>query len=312
MPTHDLSVLARTRRPSKIEGTVAIAHRHAATIAAPDYRSSRPADRRRASAGRQSTDLLLLAPADAFLIARRTSPSVACDSPGGNQDQEDQHGRKCLSSDGANRRQHGIVGGSARNAIETAAKTLRDLRIAEAHRFDVTIENGKVDSYRVRINVSFKYEPDVTGPQAHQAEEWTHPPRAGIVRLLPVAAESGMSVPVVGSTDGDASLASGSARRWQPPSGLAGPTPSSDFSVRPHARSSAAPVPTTPFVLRSAGIAPPLATSFPARQPKGISAWLRARRAFAIRWRAIRYTTAERRAAAPSLRRSERRLFAGR
>ena len=34
---------------------------------------------------------------------------------------------------------------AASNAIETAAKTLRDLRIAEAHRFDVTIENGKVD-----------------------------------------------------------------------------------------------------------------------------------------------------------------------
>jgi flavin-binding protein dodecin len=47
---------------------------------------------------------------------------------------------------------------AARNAIETASKTLRDLRIAEAHRFDVTIENGKVTNYRVRLNVSFKYE----------------------------------------------------------------------------------------------------------------------------------------------------------
>jgi len=63
---------------------------------------------------------------------------------------------------------------AARNAIETAAKTLRDLRIAEAHRFDVTIENGKVTSYRVRLNVSFKYEPVVTGPQADSAEEWEH------------------------------------------------------------------------------------------------------------------------------------------
>jgi dodecin len=53
---------------------------------------------------------------------------------------------------------------AARNAIETAAKTLRDLRIAEAHRFDVTVENGKVTNYRVRLNVSFKYEPRVTGP----------------------------------------------------------------------------------------------------------------------------------------------------
>jgi dodecin len=47
---------------------------------------------------------------------------------------------------------------AARNAIETAAKTLRDLRIAEVHRFDVTIENGKVTSYRARLNISFKYE----------------------------------------------------------------------------------------------------------------------------------------------------------
>ena len=48
---------------------------------------------------------------------------------------------------------------AARNAIETAAKTVRSLRIGEAHRFDVTIEDGKVTGYRVRLNVSFKYEP---------------------------------------------------------------------------------------------------------------------------------------------------------
>ena len=47
---------------------------------------------------------------------------------------------------------------AARNAVETAAKTVRDLRVAEADRFDVTIENGKVATYRVRMNISFKYE----------------------------------------------------------------------------------------------------------------------------------------------------------
>jgi flavin-binding protein dodecin len=47
---------------------------------------------------------------------------------------------------------------AARNAVETAAKTVRDLRVAEATRFDVTIEDGKVASYRVRLGVSFKYE----------------------------------------------------------------------------------------------------------------------------------------------------------
>jgi dodecin len=61
-----------------------------------------------------------------------------------------------------------------RNAIETGAMPLKDLRIAEAHRFDVTIENGTAKSYRVRLDVSVKYEPDVTGSRADQAEEWEH------------------------------------------------------------------------------------------------------------------------------------------
>ena len=47
---------------------------------------------------------------------------------------------------------------AARNAVETAAQTVRDLRVAEASRFDLTIENGKVTSYRVRLDISFKYE----------------------------------------------------------------------------------------------------------------------------------------------------------
>jgi len=47
---------------------------------------------------------------------------------------------------------------AARNAVETAAKTIRDLRIAEATRFDVTIKDGTVSEYRVRLGISFKYE----------------------------------------------------------------------------------------------------------------------------------------------------------
>jgi len=47
---------------------------------------------------------------------------------------------------------------AAANAVETAAKSIRDLRVAEATRFDVTIENGKVADYRVRLGISFKYE----------------------------------------------------------------------------------------------------------------------------------------------------------
>ena len=47
---------------------------------------------------------------------------------------------------------------AARNAVETAAQTVRDLRIAEATRFDLTIQDGKVSSDRVRLDISFKYE----------------------------------------------------------------------------------------------------------------------------------------------------------
>jgi dodecin len=47
---------------------------------------------------------------------------------------------------------------AARNAVETAGKTVRDLRVADATRFDVTIEDGKVANYRVRLDISFKYD----------------------------------------------------------------------------------------------------------------------------------------------------------
>jgi flavin-binding protein dodecin len=47
---------------------------------------------------------------------------------------------------------------AVKNAVAVAGRTLRDLRVAEVTRFDVTIEKGKVTSYRARVNVSFKYE----------------------------------------------------------------------------------------------------------------------------------------------------------
>jgi dodecin len=47
---------------------------------------------------------------------------------------------------------------AARNAVEAAGKTVRDLRIAEVIRQDVSIENGAIKSYRVRLGISFKYE----------------------------------------------------------------------------------------------------------------------------------------------------------
>ncbi len=47
---------------------------------------------------------------------------------------------------------------AAKTALETAASSVKDLRIAEVTKLDVTLENGKVTSYRTRLNVSFKYQ----------------------------------------------------------------------------------------------------------------------------------------------------------
>jgi flavin-binding protein dodecin len=47
---------------------------------------------------------------------------------------------------------------AARNAVETAGKSLQNLRIAEIVKLDMQIDKGKVVSYRARVNVSFKYE----------------------------------------------------------------------------------------------------------------------------------------------------------
>jgi flavin-binding protein dodecin len=47
---------------------------------------------------------------------------------------------------------------AARAAVETAARTVRDLRVAEVVRLDMTIDDGKVSSYRARLNISFKYD----------------------------------------------------------------------------------------------------------------------------------------------------------
>jgi hypothetical protein len=46
---------------------------------------------------------------------------------------------------------------AAKNAVETAGKTLEDLRIAEVVKLDMLIEKNKVVAYRARVNISFKY-----------------------------------------------------------------------------------------------------------------------------------------------------------
>ena len=47
---------------------------------------------------------------------------------------------------------------AARTAVETAARTVRDLRVAEVEKLDVTIEDGHITTFRARLNISFKYE----------------------------------------------------------------------------------------------------------------------------------------------------------
>ena len=46
---------------------------------------------------------------------------------------------------------------AAKNAVERAGQTLRDLRVAEIEKLDMKVENGKVAAYRARVNLSFKY-----------------------------------------------------------------------------------------------------------------------------------------------------------
>jgi dodecin len=47
---------------------------------------------------------------------------------------------------------------AAKTAVETASKSLRDLRVAEIKKLDLKVENGKVVAYRARVSLSFKYE----------------------------------------------------------------------------------------------------------------------------------------------------------
>jgi flavin-binding protein dodecin len=46
---------------------------------------------------------------------------------------------------------------AAKNAVDTASKSLRDLRVAEIQKLDLKVEDGKVVAYRALVNLSFKY-----------------------------------------------------------------------------------------------------------------------------------------------------------
>jgi dodecin len=49
---------------------------------------------------------------------------------------------------------------AAKNAVETAGQSLRELRVAEVEKLDMKVENGKVTAFRARVTVSFKYGSD--------------------------------------------------------------------------------------------------------------------------------------------------------
>lgn len=64
---------------------------------------------------------------------------------------------------------------AAKRAIQTAAGSLRELRVAEVTALDMTVENGKVQAYRSKVKLSFKYEatPAAAAPKKKAAKKKT-------------------------------------------------------------------------------------------------------------------------------------------
>jgi flavin-binding protein dodecin len=97
------------------------------------------------------------------IIAQRSIPAQST-SPITHHDKEESMAKKRAAADAVYKVVE-VIGTSteswedaARNAVETAAETLRDLRIAEVVKTDMKVENGKVVAFRTRVLVSFKYE----------------------------------------------------------------------------------------------------------------------------------------------------------
>lgn len=67
---------------------------------------------------------------------------------------------------------------AARNAVETAAASLQDLRIAEVTKFDLRIEDNKVVAFRTRLSLSFKYDPKLAHDDEEEAAPAPKPPAA--------------------------------------------------------------------------------------------------------------------------------------
>ncbi len=62
---------------------------------------------------------------------------------------------------------------AAKRAVQTAAASLRELRVAEVSELDMTVENGKVQAYRAKVKLSFKYEaaPTAVAPKKKAAKK---------------------------------------------------------------------------------------------------------------------------------------------
>ncbi len=62
---------------------------------------------------------------------------------------------------------------AAKRAVQTAAASLRELRVAEVTELDMTVENGKVQAYRAKVKLSFKYEaaPTAAAPKKKAAKK---------------------------------------------------------------------------------------------------------------------------------------------
>jgi hypothetical protein len=69
---------------------------------------------------------------------------------------------------------------AAKAAVQTAAKSLRDLRVAEVSALDLTVENGKVKSYRAKLKLSFKFEGEAAAQRPAAA---VAAPKANVVPL---------------------------------------------------------------------------------------------------------------------------------
>jgi hypothetical protein len=67
---------------------------------------------------------------------------------------------------------------AAKAAVQTASKSLRDLRVAEIGALDMTVEDGKVKLYRARVKLSFKFEPEGGRAQAAPPKAQPAAPKA--------------------------------------------------------------------------------------------------------------------------------------